>query len=137
MPLKVLSLCKVYNTGGAHPSHATSTLNCDLNTGEVLILADLFKPGMNYLKPISALTIAELTQQNRLLFPDGAQPTSENYANWNLDHGGLLFTFDEYQVGPYAQGASEIYISYTDSTIADLFADSFMNTIYRHLVTTP
>ncbi len=101
-----------YNTGAAHPAHATYTLNYNLSDDKPIILVDLFKPGAKYLDVIANYTVRELKQQNRLLFPEGATPTADNYSHWNFDRGGLLFTFDPYQVGPYAQGPSEVLIPY-------------------------
>ena len=85
--------------------------------------ADLFKPGSKYLNTIAKFANDELKRENRLLFPEGATAIPENYVTWNIDHRGLLFTFDEYQVGPYAQGPSEVFIPYT--TLGDLLQDSY------------
>jgi len=102
-----------YMTGAAHPAHYTYTLNYDLSNDKLVVLSDLFKPGAKYLDVIAAYTVSTLKQQERLLFPEGAQATVENYSHWNFDRGGLLFTFDPYQVGPYAQGGSEVLVPYT------------------------
>ena len=41
------------------------------------------------------------------MFPDGAEPRPENYQVWNFDFNGLLITFDQYQVMPYAYGPAD------------------------------
>lgn len=102
-----------YMTGAAHPSHYTYTLNYNLGDDKLVVLSDLFKPGAKYLDVIAAYTVTTLKQQERLLFPEGATAKAENYSHWNFDRGGLLFTFDPYQVGPYAQGSSEVLVPYT------------------------
>jgi hypothetical protein len=97
----------------AHPAHAASSLNYDLATGKLLTLDDLFKPGAKYLEALATYCQDELKRQDRLLFPEGALPKPENYAIWNLSSGGLLITFDVYQVGAGAQGPSEVLVPYT------------------------
>ncbi len=99
-----------YVRGAAHPAHTTSSLNYDLATGKLLTLADLFQPGAKYLDKIATYCQDELNRQGRLTFPEGAMPKPENYAIWNLSAGGLLITFDEYQVGPGAEGVSEVLV---------------------------
>jgi hypothetical protein len=47
------------------------------------------------------------------VFADGALPKPENYARWSITKKGLLFTFDPYQVGPYAAGAQYVIVPYT------------------------
>jgi len=123
-------------TGGAHPGHATITLNFDLQSGASLALSDVFAPKAKYLDVIAKFATDELKRENRLSFPDGAAPTAANYANWNIDHGGLLFTFDEYQVGPYAEGPSEVFIPYT--VLGDLINSDFdQRILVRGLAATP
>ena len=113
-----------YIGGAAHPSHASYTLNYNQATSKVLTLADLFKPGSKYLDIIAKYSTDDLKRQGRLMIPEGATAKAENYQNWNLDRGGLLITFDPYQVGPYAEGPSEVFIPYT--TLGDaLKIDTF------------
>jgi Protein of unknown function (DUF3298) len=102
-----------YIQGAAHPASYTSSLNYDLNSGQVLQLASLFKPGAKYLDVIARYAINELKKQNRISFPEGATAKAENYARWNIDRAGILITFDPYQVGPYAQGPSEVLVPYS------------------------
>lgn len=120
--ISIKFIAEQYIQGAAHPGSAPYTLNYNLNTGKMIALADLFKPKSNYLKLIANFSVAALKAQNRLTFPEGAQPTAENYANWNLDHEGIIITFGEYQVGPYAEGPSDVYIPYT--ALGDALADT-------------
>ena len=102
-----------YSAGAAHPYHYTRTFNYQLSTGRELTLAQLFLPGADYLKVMADYCRAEL--QQRLgddFFVDGADPKPENYHNWNLSSEGLIITFDEYQVAPYAAGPQTIAIPY-------------------------
>src|SRR5215208_1170807 len=103
-----------YADGAAHPGLNSVTLNYDLGQGKELTLADLFLPGSNYLDAISAYCIAELSKQPFFdgPFSEGAQPTPENYRNWNIALDGLMITFDEYQVAPYAAGPQTVVVPY-------------------------
>ncbi len=110
-----------YLSGAAHPLTGFGTLNYDLQSGKVLTLADLFKPNAKYLDVIARYTQQTLKAENRLSFPEGAKATADNYAKWSFDRGGLLFSFDDYQVGPYVEGPSEVLVPYT--LLADLVVE--------------
>jgi hypothetical protein len=104
-----------YSDGAAHPGLYSITLNYDLGHGQELALGDLFLPNSSYLEVISAYCSAELSKQPFFEgpFADGAQPTPENYRNWNITPDGLLITFDEYQVAPYAAGPQMVTVPYS------------------------
>ena len=104
-----------YFDGAAHPYHYSKTLNYDLEAGQELHLADLFLPDSNYLQVLSDYCRAELMKRDIAFdaFTTGAEPTEENYRSWNITPGGLLITFDEGQVGPYAAGPQEVLIPYS------------------------
>lgn len=105
-----------YSDGAAHPGLYSITLNHDLGQGKELSLADLFLPNSNYLEAISKYCIAELSKQPGFdgSFADGAQPTPENYRNWNITPDGLLITFDTYQVMPGASGPQQVLVPYSE-----------------------
>lgn len=101
-----------YSDGAAHPGLVSTTLNYDLAQGRELALGDLFQPGSDYLGAISTYCIAELGKQPFFdeAFTTGADPTIENYRNWNLLPEGLLITFDAYQVAPGAAGPQQVVV---------------------------
>ena len=103
-----------YADTAAHPGLYSLTLNYDLGQGRELALGDLFLPNSNYLEAISNYCIAELSRQMFFEepFSDGAQPTSDNYRNWNIAPEGLMITFDTYQVGPGAAGPQRVMVPY-------------------------
>lgn len=112
-----------YITGAAHPFHTSHSVNFDIQAGRDLTLADLFVPGSEYLQSISQHCIQELLAR-KIDFSDftaGAAPTPDNYRNWNITNSGLLITFDEYQVAPYAAGPQQVTIPY--SQLAPLILD--------------
>ena len=103
-----------YSDGAAHPGLYSITMNYDLGQGKELVLGDLFITNSNYLEAISNYCISELSKQPFFdsPFQEGAQPTVENYRNWNIATDGLMITFDEYQVAPYAAGPQTVTIPY-------------------------
>ena len=103
-----------YTNGAAHPGDFSHTVNYDLGAGRELALGDLFLSGSNYLETISNYCIAELRKQpySDSFTTSGADPTLENYRNWNITPEGLLITFDTYQVAPGAAGPQIISIPY-------------------------
>jgi hypothetical protein len=106
-----------YSDGAAHPYSYTLTYTYDLQRGQQISLEQLFLPGANYLDPIAAYCKDELAQRDigfDTLFVTGADPTPENYRNWNITPDGLLISFDPYQVAAYAAGPQEVVIPYTE-----------------------
>lgn len=111
--------------GGAHPNYNYFTITYDLKNGREIKLSELFKPGARYLEAVSRYAIRDLqgrkipeSDENmglaQDLFADGAKPTGENYRNWNITRKGLMFTFDPYQVGPYAAGSQTVIVPYAE-----------------------
>lgn len=105
-----------YSDGAAHPGLYSITLNYDLGQGRELALSDLFLANSNYLEVISNYCITELSKQPFFdgPFSEGAQPTLENYRNWNITPDGLMITFDEYRVAPYAAGPQKVIMPYRE-----------------------
>jgi hypothetical protein len=101
-----------YRANAAHPGSYSKVINFDLKAGTVLALADVFKPGSNYLKAVADLATADLKARNTLDFPEGAQPRLENYERWNITADGLRFVFDTYQVMPYVAGPQIVIVPY-------------------------
>jgi hypothetical protein len=103
-----------YSDGAAHPYHLTSSFNFDLEKGQEISLDQLFLPGVDYLQAISDYCSAELSKREIgfEMFSEGANPTLENYAVWNVSSEGLVITFNEYQVAAYAVGPQEVVIPF-------------------------
>jgi hypothetical protein len=105
-----------YSDGAAHPGSYSITMNYDLGLGRELALGDLFLVNSNYLETIAAYCKAELSKQPFFdpVFSTGADPTVENYRNWNIAADGLRITFDAYQVAPYAAGPQMVTVPYSE-----------------------
>jgi hypothetical protein len=112
-----------YADGAAHPYHYSLALNYDLEHGNKLSLNDLFPKDSNYLEIIARYCVVELSKRDIGFyggFQQGAEPTPDNYRNWNIAQDGILFTFNEYQVAPYAAGAQTILVPYGElNTLID------------------
>ena len=104
-----------YSDGAAHPGLYSITMNYDLSQGRELALSDLFLPNSNYLEMISSHCIAELSKMPGFdgPFAEGANPTPENYQDWNITPDGLLITFEMYQVAPGASGPLQVLVPYS------------------------
>ncbi|MBE0697121.1 MAG: DUF3298 domain-containing protein [Anaerolineaceae bacterium] len=110
--LSVLLRISFYSAGAAHPGTYSRVINYNLRDGKELALKDLFSPGSNFLDPISAACLEDLKARGVLSWEDGALPKADNYQVWNVTPAGLLITFDEYQVAPYAAGPQAVTVSY-------------------------
>jgi len=104
-----------YADGAAHPGHYSTTLNYDLSNGREITLDELFLSNSNYLQVISDTCKAELSTRDIGfdMFASGADPLAENYQRWNISNDGLVITFDEYQVAPYAAGPQIVTIPFS------------------------
>lgn len=103
---------ETYMAGAAHPSHQIISLVYDLENGQEVTLNQLFLPNSNYLQVIADTCKAEL-RKREIGFDEqqqGADPTPQNYAVWNLSTDGLVITFNEYQVAAYAAGPQMVTI---------------------------
>jgi hypothetical protein len=116
--VSVLFYVDGYVMGAAHPFHYAQTLNYDLGEARVLTLADLFEPSADYLDVLSEYSLNDLQRQGVLEWEDGALPAAENFQRWNITPDGLLISFDEYSVAPYAAGPQAVLIPY--SALEDL-----------------
>jgi hypothetical protein len=103
-----------YFDGAAHPNSYSLTFNYDMAAGQQLDLHQLFIPAADYLGPIATYCKGQLSLMDIGYFEAGADPILENYRNWNITTGGLLISFDPYQVAAYAAGPQTVMIPYTE-----------------------
>ena len=103
-----------YTSGAAHPFQSSMSVNYDLAHDRQIELGELFTTGSNYLQTIANYSKDTLskTDLGPALFTDGLAPTADNYRNWNISAEGLMITFDEYQVAPYAAGPQIVVVPY-------------------------
>ena len=110
--ISVLFYVDGYVMGAAHPFHYSHSLNYDTGKTQMLVLKDLFLPGSAFLATLSDYCLGELERRGFLEWEDGALPLAENFQRWNPTVEGLLISFDEYAVAPYAAGSQEVVIPY-------------------------
>lgn len=103
-------------TGGAHGNVFSFPLTYDLATGEPIRLRDLFRTGIDWPDTLSALTTARLAaqQDTTWLFDDDVPAAPETFAYFTLGADSLTVFFPPYAIAPYAAGALEATLPYTD-----------------------
>lgn len=98
------------DTGGAHPLPTIYGFNFDANTGKMLTLNDaLAKIGLS-LANVAASAKTQLNTQlgTDIIFPEGADPKSENYQTFLIQKNNVIFIFQPYQVAPYSAGTPQV-----------------------------
>jgi len=106
-----------YVAGMAHPYHVIRSANFDLEKGKDIALSDLFTANSDYLKTIANYCSDELSKRDigfTDMFKQGADPTPDNYQEWNIASDGLVITFNEYQVAPYVSGPQTVTVPYSE-----------------------
>ncbi|ENK1243406.1 DUF3298 and DUF4163 domain-containing protein [Clostridium sporogenes] len=110
--LSILFGMYTYYEGAAHGFTAYSSLNIDLNTGQVLQLNDLFTSRINY-KPILEEKVREYISKNNV-------PLIEEYNGLHEDQqfyltpDSLVLYYQVYEYTPYSYGLFQIPIPYKD-----------------------
>jgi hypothetical protein len=101
-------------TGGAHGLTARTTFNFGIIDGHPkrLGLADFFAPGADYRTQVQRLLLAKLHHDERALFINDVKALSHDQLNrFVVEHDGLRFYFDPYEVGPYAAGPIDVKLT--------------------------
>ena len=97
-----LSLNNYAFAGGAHGLTIIKSLTFDLPTGRIYQLADLFKPGSDYVKKLSAIVAQQIKTRNiTLLEPfTGIRPDQDFY----IADKALVLYFQLYELTAYVFG---------------------------------
>jgi hypothetical protein len=106
-------------TGAAHPSHIAATLNFKVSDGSTIALQDLFSNLSGALSVMSlksrTLLVAQLGAGEAGTINTGTTPALASFDSaWAFTTGGLELTFQEYSIGPYADGSPTIVIPWSD-----------------------
>lgn len=123
-PLNINSAFLVYKienssyTGGAHGMYITTYLNFKPETGQIMHLKDIFKPG--YEKQLNELLLAMLMKdtgssslkelQDKAYLQDTDMYPSENFC---LNNNSITFLYNVYEIAPYSSGITKITLSYS------------------------
>ena len=111
--VSVLLTWEEYVPHAAHPGGFMASINYDTQTGRVLALSDLFRPGVNYLSRLSETAIARLEREE---YADpsavrrGAGPVESNFKVFTLTDTALVLHFPTYQVAAGAAGPQTVAV---------------------------
>lgn len=95
--------------GGAHGITVTKSLTIDVQTGQVYQLADLFKPGVNYVKILSDIVRMQIKERNIPLLGE-FKGISRNQDFYIADKC-LVIYFQLYEITAYVYGFQYFPIS--------------------------
>jgi hypothetical protein len=104
-----------YALGAAHGQHGSSVLNIDLKTGNQIKLKDVLVD--NYKSALKALGKRKFLEQNGndvWWFSTEDDQPFELPEVFSITRKGITFTYQHYEIGPYAAGAPEIFLSIKD-----------------------
>lgn len=118
--VSVLFFESYYFSGAAHPNNSAFSVNYDTENYKEFALSDLLTSGWE--KKISEYCISDLVKQKKAEYgidptqwvKEGAGPEAKNFKVYNITTTGLWITFPTYQVGPYVEGPSEVFIPYAE-----------------------
>jgi len=109
--------------GGAHGNVVYASETFDMN-GKKYALADLFLPKTDYLGIISRMAIVHFVKDKNVnfdpkdtTFGGGLDPKLENFKTFVISGDKIIFQFQNYQIGPYTDGAQKFEISVADPEI--------------------
>lgn len=101
-----------YDAGAAHGYYGFFMLHFNRNSGHRYQLADLipeaYHPALNR---IAERLFLEQNGEEGWFFQRGEFTVNENF---DIAHNGIRFYYNIYEVGPYATGASEVFIPYRE-----------------------
>ena len=107
--------------GGAHGSYRVTYTNIDLNGLVTLSEEDLFVPG--YFNPLTEKIIAQLMKNYDATAPDSLLMrgffTLEDIVpnnNFWLDGENIHYSYNQYEIAPYAMGVIDVSVPYSDLT---------------------
>lgn len=103
-------------TGGVHPTYTTNFVNVEPKTGTQFLLDAMLRPG--YRADLNRLAEQELRNQleldgaDSLALPELIDGKFELTDNYGFRKEGIVFYFNDYEVGSFAEGPIEILIPY-------------------------
>jgi hypothetical protein len=122
-----------YYLGGAHGSTLCFAENYDASTGKLLTLSDLADDGQKLIDfSVSYLVWLAAKPGFSDLFPwadEEALKTVVADSYWFFSDEGLVFICNEYTIGPYAAGMTDLTIPYED--LKGVVSDKWIPARYR------
>lgn len=105
-------------TGGAHGNTTRSSVNWNLNTGEIIQLEDFFHGFNNWgetiIKELIKLADSQMRTNRFIYFENYRDLIVKNFNpdNYYLTDSGITIYYQQYEIGPYASGIIEFNIPY-------------------------
>lgn len=103
--------------GGAHGGMDITTMTFDFETGERIMMDDIFKEDSDWVTTLSDLVKEEIRKRDMGADEDwlelGAGPLKENFERFALSEDALILYFPPYYVAPYAAGPQTVEILLT------------------------
>jgi hypothetical protein len=101
-----------FSYGAAHPIGSISHFNFDLRTGKKLTLDDLLTDG--YKKELKRLGEKAFIKTNGSSGWEFTPGRGDFFLpdNFSITKKGLMFTYGQYEIGPYAAGSPDVLIRY-------------------------
>ena len=107
----------LYYGGAGERSAFSKTINYDLKRGRVIKFAELFRPGVDYMKWLTDYSVRDLKRQYR----DEKEMTDERLREhvenlvgeedkWLITPEGLVFVFDSMEFGPHGAGETRVIV---------------------------
>jgi len=95
----VLSLVG-YQQGAAHGTDVVYTTAVDMSSGRPITLTQVFRDEHRALLTLApAIRKAAAAVGEQIVEQDGLAPRETNWANWQTDRSGMVFYFQDYQLG--------------------------------------
>ncbi len=103
-------------TGGAHPNTIAYGLNFNPKTGTAYTLDDALRMTGFTLSQLSTESLRQLNEKapDWIQFPEGAEPTADNYKTFVIGKRDVTFFFQQYQVAAYAAGILSVTVPRRD-----------------------
>ena len=109
--LTVLFAVSDYFSGAAHPNNYTLPVTVSKTTGLKMTTKDFFKSDSNFLSVLSVKAIPLLKKKLGADFSsDGAEPTTDNYANVYTTDTAVMVLYDPCRVAACAAGVISVEI---------------------------
>jgi hypothetical protein len=115
-----ISIDEEYYSGGAHGGGGKYFININPRTGSEVELSDILKAGFEvHLNKVGEavfrreknLKSSDNLQENGFEFPENVFKLNKNYG---FRPDAIIFFFNNYEIGPYAAGTTEILIPYNE-----------------------
>ncbi len=90
-----------YLAGTAHPTDYVTTTVVDVARRTPVVMEQVFTNPTAVYKKLKTAILQAAGEQSSGIDQSGLAPTKANWANWQTDQTGMIFTFGDYQLGTH------------------------------------